>query len=129
MHAQPPTAILTATPFPHPPSFRSNPGSSPAPPLRTRGLNRPRIGHIRECEDGMDPDLNIIDRFMGAFGNYIDSGFGLLSGDVAFLTTVLIGIDVTLAALWWAMDNDQDVLGKLIKKEIGRASCRERVCQ
>lgn len=64
----------------------------------------------------MDPDLNIIDRFMEAFGNYIDSGFGLLSGDVAFLTTVLIGIDVTLAALWWAMDNDQDVLGKLIKK-------------
>src|SRR3546814_3570125 len=47
----------------------------------------------------MDPDLNIIDRFMEAFGNYIDSGFGLLSGDVAFLTTVLIGIDVTLAAL------------------------------
>ncbi|MCP1469581.1 type IV secretion system protein TrbL [Sphingobium sp. OAS761] len=64
----------------------------------------------------MNPDLNIIDRFMEAFGNYIDSGFGLLSGDVAFLTTVLIGIDVTLAALWWAMDNDQDVLGKLIKK-------------
>ncbi|MBJ7376375.1 P-type conjugative transfer protein TrbL [Sphingobium sp.] len=64
----------------------------------------------------MDPDLNIIDSFLDTFIRYIDSGFGLLSGDVAFLTTVLIGIDVTLAALWWAMDNDQDVLGKLIKK-------------
>ncbi|WP_314716950.1 P-type conjugative transfer protein TrbL [Sphingobium yanoikuyae] len=64
----------------------------------------------------MNPDLNIIDSFLEAFISYIDSGFGLLSGDVAFLTTVLIGIDVTLAALWWAMDNDQDVLGKLIKK-------------
>src|SRR3546814_2189266 len=64
----------------------------------------------------MNPDLNIIDSFLEAFISYIDSGFGLLSGDVAFLTTILIGIDVTLAALWWAMDNDQDVLGKLIKK-------------
>ena len=64
----------------------------------------------------MNPDLNIIDSFLEAFISYIDSGFGLLSGDVAFLTTVLIGIDVMLAALWWAMDNDQDVLGKLVKK-------------
>lgn len=66
----------------------------------------------------MNPDLNIIDSFLEAFISYIDSGFGLLSGDVAFLTTVLIGIDVTLAALWWAMDSDQDVLGKLIKKTL-----------
>src|SRR3546814_6711149 len=64
----------------------------------------------------MHPDLNILYSFLEAFISYIDSGFGLLSGDVAFLTTILIGIDVTLAALWWAMDNDQDVLGKLIKK-------------
>jgi type IV secretion system protein TrbL len=66
----------------------------------------------------MNPDLNIIDNFLAVFTTYIDSGFGLLSGDVAFLTTVLIGIDVTLAALWWAMDNDSDVLGRLIKKTL-----------
>ncbi len=68
----------------------------------------------------MDPDstldLNIVDKFLSLFTTYIDSGFGLLSGDVAFLTTVLIGIDVTLAALWWTLDHDQDILGKLIKK-------------
>ena len=34
-------------------------------------------------------DLNVIDRFMETFIRYIDSGFGLLSGDVAFLTTIL----------------------------------------
>lgn len=33
------------------------------------------------------------------FIRYIDSGFGLLGGDVAFLTTTLIGIDITLAGL------------------------------
>ena len=51
-------------------------------------------------------DLNVIDRFMQAFITYIDAGFGLLGGDVHFLTVTLIGIDVTLAGLFWAMGGD-----------------------
>jgi type IV secretory pathway TrbL component len=47
-------------------------------------------------------DLNVIDHFMSEFIRYIDSGFGLLGGDVGFLTTTLIGIDITLAGLFWA---------------------------
>ena len=61
-------------------------------------------------------DLNVIDRFMDAFIRYIDSGFGLLGADVGFLTSVLIGIDITLAGLFWAMGGDDNILGKLIKK-------------
>jgi type IV secretion system protein TrbL len=61
-------------------------------------------------------DLNVIDRFMEAFIRYIDSGFGLLGGDVAFLTTTLIGIDITLAGLFWAMGGEDNILGRLIKK-------------
>ena len=61
-------------------------------------------------------DLNVIDRFLAVFIQYIDSGFGLLRGDVAFLTTVLIGIDITLAGLFWAMGGEDDVLGRLLKK-------------
>jgi len=61
-------------------------------------------------------DLNVIDRFMQTFIRYIDSGFGLLTGDVAFLTTILIGIDITLAGLFWAMDNEANIFGRLIKK-------------
>jgi type IV secretion system protein TrbL len=61
-------------------------------------------------------DLNVIDRFMQAFIRYIDSGFGLLGGDVAFLTSVLIGIDITLAGLFWAMGGENDVIAKLLKK-------------
>ncbi len=60
-------------------------------------------------------DLGVIDRFLQVFSQYIDSGFGLLGGDVAFLTAALIVIDVTLAGLFWAMGGD-DVLGKLIRK-------------
>ena len=61
-------------------------------------------------------DLNVVDRFMAAFIRYIDSGFGLLGGDVGFLTTTLIGIDITLAGLFWAMGGEQDVIGRFIKK-------------
>jgi type IV secretion system protein TrbL len=61
-------------------------------------------------------DLNVIDRFLDVFIRYIDSGFGLLGGDVAFLTTVLIGIDITLAGLFWSLEPNDNVLGKLLKK-------------
>jgi len=61
-------------------------------------------------------DLNVIDRFMETFIRYIDSGFGLLTGDVAFLTTILIAIDITLAGLFWAMDGESNIFGRLIKK-------------
>lgn len=61
-------------------------------------------------------DLSIIDNFMTTFSRYIDSGFGLLSGDVAFLSTTLIGIDVTLAGLFWALSHEENVLARLVKK-------------
>ncbi|MFE0013760.1 P-type conjugative transfer protein TrbL [Mesorhizobium sp. NPDC059054] len=61
-------------------------------------------------------DLGVIDRFMQTFIRYIDSGFGLLSGDVAFLTTILIGIDITLAGLGWALGGEPNVLGRLVRK-------------
>lgn len=61
-------------------------------------------------------DLNVIDQFMQTFIRYIDSGFGLLGGDVAFLTTTLIVIDITLAGLFWALGGEQDVIGRFLKK-------------
>ncbi|MGQ4274171.1 P-type conjugative transfer protein TrbL [Terrihabitans sp. B22-R8] len=60
----------------------------------------------------------VIDRFLQVFTTYIDSGFGLLGGEVAFIATTLIVIDVTLAALFWAWGADDDVLAKFIKKVI-----------
>ena len=61
-------------------------------------------------------DLSIIDRFTETFSRYIDSGFGLLAGDVAFLTSVLVGIDITLAGLFWAMNGEGNIPAQLIKK-------------
>ena len=61
-------------------------------------------------------DLNVIDQFTETFVNYIDSGFGFLGPDVAFLTTILIGIDITLAGVFWALADDKAVIPALIKK-------------
>jgi type IV secretion system protein TrbL len=61
-------------------------------------------------------DLAIIDRFTETFSRYIDSGFGLLAGDVAFLTTVLVAIDITMAGIFWAMHGDENVPVQLIRK-------------
>jgi type IV secretion system protein TrbL len=61
-------------------------------------------------------DINVIDDFTSTFIAYIDSGFGLLAGDVGFLTAILIGIDVVLAGLFWALAGEQNVLGQFVKK-------------
>ena len=65
-------------------------------------------------------DVSVIDRFLDVFSRYIDSGFGLLQGEVAFLTATLIVIDMTLAGLLWAMSHatgqGEDVIAKLLRK-------------
>ena len=61
-------------------------------------------------------DVNVIDQFLQTFIRYIDSGFGLLGPDVRFLTTTLIGIDLTLAGLFWTLAGEGDVIGRLIRK-------------
>jgi type IV secretion system protein TrbL len=62
-------------------------------------------------------DLGVIDQFTNVFSQYIDTGFGLLRGEVAFLTATLVVIDITLAGLFWAMGGE-DVIAKLIKKTL-----------
>jgi type IV secretion system protein TrbL len=63
-------------------------------------------------------DLSVIDRFTDVFARYIDSGFGLLGGEVAFLTGILVTLDITLAGLFWAMGGHEDVIAKLIRKTL-----------
>ena len=61
-------------------------------------------------------NVNVIDQFTNTFSQYIDSGFGLISGDVHWLAATLIALDVTLAALFWALGGADDILARLIKK-------------
>ena len=67
---------------------------------------------------GTMSNTGVIDNLLEVFTRYIDSGFGLIHGDVAFVATTLIAIDVTLAALFWTFDGggDSEIIGRLIKK-------------
>ncbi|MEX0347387.1 MAG: P-type conjugative transfer protein TrbL [Rhizobiaceae bacterium] len=61
-------------------------------------------------------DLNVIDRFTQTFVTYIESGFGLVSGEVAFLVSVLVAIDIVLSGLFWALMGTDNVIAQLLKK-------------
>ena len=56
--------------------------------------------------------------FLETFTSYIDSGFGLLGGEVGFLASTLAAIDITLAALFWSMGPDEDIIARLVKKTL-----------
>ena len=58
-------------------------------------------------------EVGVIDRFLAVFSRYIDSGFGLISGDVTSLAAILIVIDVTIAALFWAWGQNTDIIQSL----------------
>src|ERR1700732_2205282 len=60
----------------------------------------------------------VLDRCTDVFTRYIDSGFGLLGGEVAFLASTLIVIDLTIAGLFWAWSAEEDLLAHLIKKTL-----------
>ena len=60
----------------------------------------------------------VIDRFLEVFTRYIDLGFGLLNGEVAFLATTLAAIDITLAAIFWNWAADEDIIARLAKKTL-----------
>jgi type IV secretion system protein TrbL len=60
----------------------------------------------------------IIDQFLETFTRYIDSGFGLLGGEVGYLAATLAAIDITLAGLFWAWGADEDILARLVRKTL-----------
>jgi type IV secretion system protein TrbL len=63
-------------------------------------------------------NTGVADRFLDVFSRYIDSGFGLLGGEVAFVASTLVVIDVTLAALFWSWSAGDDIIARLIKKTL-----------
>jgi type IV secretion system protein TrbL len=60
----------------------------------------------------------IVDQFLETFTRYIDSGFGLLGGEVGYLATTLAAIDITLAGLFWSWGADEDILARLVRKTL-----------
>ena len=63
-------------------------------------------------------NIGVIDTFLNTFTTYIDSGFGLVKGDVLSLSSTLIVLDITLAGLFWAWGADEDIIQRLVKKTL-----------
>lgn len=63
-------------------------------------------------------DVGVLDTFLNTFTSYIDSGFGLIRGEVTGLSSILIGLDITLAGLFWAWGADEDVMRRLVRKTL-----------
>jgi len=63
-------------------------------------------------------DVGVIDNFLNVFTTTIDSGFGLLKGNVLSLAGSLSVLDIALAGLFWAWAADEDIIQRLVKKTL-----------
>lgn len=63
-------------------------------------------------------NVGVIDVFLNTFTRYIDSGFGLVNGDVLSLSATLSVLDIVIAGLFWAWGADEDVIQRLVKKTL-----------
>lgn len=61
-------------------------------------------------------DTSALDIFITRFTAQIDSGFGLISGDVSAVLGTLVVISIVIMAILWAIDETQNVLAPLVRK-------------
>lgn len=66
----------------------------------------------------MPADYNVIDRFLSAYLNAIDSGFGLIKPDVLNVFGLLIVITIGITAVFWALDENNNVAAGLFRKTL-----------
>ncbi len=57
-----------------------------------------------------------LDVFLNNFRSQVDSGFGLISGDVQSVLATLVVISIVTTAILWAIDESQNVLAALVRK-------------
>lgn len=63
-------------------------------------------------------DVGVIDTFLNTFTTTVDSGFGLVKGNVISLAGTLSVLDIALAGLFWAWAADEDIIQRLVKKTL-----------
>ncbi|NVN37740.1 P-type conjugative transfer protein TrbL [Komagataeibacter swingsii] len=63
-------------------------------------------------------DVGVIDTFLNTFTTTIDTGFGLVKGNVISLAGTLSVLDIALAGLFWAWAADEDIVQRLVKKTL-----------
>jgi len=66
----------------------------------------------------MQADYNVIDLFLKSYLDAIDSGFGLINGDVTSVFSILIVLSITATAIFWLLDENQNITAALIRKTL-----------
>ena len=94
-----------------------DPGAPPPAPSKDQSRLPSGIPAPMESERSMG-STGVIDQFLETFTRYIDTGFGLVGGEVGYLATTLAAIDITLAGLFWAWGADEDIIARLVKKTL-----------
>ena len=61
-------------------------------------------------------DPAALDDFLTKFRGQVDSGFGLISGDVSATLASVVVISIVATAIMWAIDENQNVLASLVRK-------------
>jgi type IV secretion system protein TrbL len=61
-------------------------------------------------------DPAVLDDFLNKFKTQVDAGFGLIQSDVTGTLATLVVISITLTAVLWAIDENQNVLASLVRK-------------
>lgn len=62
------------------------------------------------------PSPAALDEFIRRFTAQIDSGFGLIAGDVQGILATLVVISITLTAILWAIDETQNIMASFVRK-------------
>ena len=65
---------------------------------------------------GTTADTSTLDDFLNKFRTQVDAGFGLIQGDVSAVLATLVVISITITAILWAIDENQNVLASLVRK-------------
>ncbi len=60
-------------------------------------------------------EIRIIDNMLIDYSQAINAGFGFIEGDVRFLASILIGISLVMAGLFWALKGE-DVMVPFLRK-------------
>ncbi len=61
-------------------------------------------------------NYNILGTFLDAYTGAINSGFGIISGDVTSIMGVLSVISIALAAIFWMLDETENVIAPLVRQ-------------
>ncbi len=59
-----------------------------------------------------------LDDFIRRFVAQIDSGFGLISGDVAGVLATLVVISISVTAILWAIDETQNIFSSFVRRTL-----------